>query len=78
MSKANRTAAAAPGIKDVFAFGLAGAAAAVLLALLIPLRQLPDHDSKKLVAFKNVLNLGCACSQCFGGVNTGVGARKRQ
>ncbi|CAP96139.1 dynein heavy chain [Penicillium rubens] len=35
------------GIKDVFAFGLAGAAAAVLLALLIPLRQLPDHDSKK-------------------------------
>ena len=37
------------GIKDVFAFGLAGAAAAVLLALLIPLRQLPDHDSKKKV-----------------------------
>lgn len=36
------------GIKDVFAFGLAGAVAAVLLALLIPLKQLPDHQHKKM------------------------------
>ncbi|KAF4769213.1 hypothetical protein N7455_008931 [Penicillium solitum] len=35
------------GIKDVFAFNLAGAVAAVLLALLIPLKQLPDHQHKK-------------------------------
>jgi len=35
------------GIKDVFAFGLAGAVAAVLLALLIPLKKLPDHEKKK-------------------------------
>lgn len=35
------------GIKDVFAFGLAGAAAAVLLALLIPQKQLPGHQQKK-------------------------------
>lgn len=35
------------GIKDVFAFGLAGAVAAVLLALLIPLKKLPDPQHKK-------------------------------
>jgi hypothetical protein len=35
------------GIKDVFAFGLFGAVAAVLLALVIPLKQLPDHETKK-------------------------------
>lgn len=35
-------------IKDVFAFGLAGAVAAVLLALIIPLEQLPDHEIKKV------------------------------
>ncbi|KAJ5205193.1 hypothetical protein N7472_001641 [Penicillium cf. griseofulvum] len=35
------------GIKDVFAFGLAGAVASVLLALLIPLKQLPDPQQKK-------------------------------
>lgn len=35
------------GIKDVFAFGLAGAVAAILLALLIPRKQLPDHQHNK-------------------------------
>jgi MFS transporter, DHA2 family, glioxin efflux transporter len=35
------------GIKDVFACGLAGSALAVLLALMIPFKKLPDHDSKK-------------------------------
>ncbi|KAJ5291190.1 Major facilitator superfamily domain general substrate transporter [Penicillium angulare] len=34
-------------IKDVFASGLAGAAAAVLLTLLIPQKQRPDHQEKK-------------------------------
>ncbi|KAF5016629.1 hypothetical protein F66182_11632 [Fusarium sp. NRRL 66182] len=35
------------GIKDVFTFGPAGAVAAVLLALVIPLKQLPDYEIKK-------------------------------
>lgn len=35
------------GIKDVFAFALAGSAAAVLLSFLIPFTKLPDHDAKK-------------------------------
>ncbi|KAL2697772.1 hypothetical protein AAEP93_011676 [Penicillium crustosum] len=33
-------------IKDIFAFSLAGAVAAVLLSLLIPQKQLPDHQHK--------------------------------
>jgi hypothetical protein len=36
------------GIKDVFAFALAGSAAAVLLSFLIPFKKLPDHDAKKM------------------------------
>ncbi|KAK6074521.1 major facilitator superfamily transporter [Seiridium cupressi] len=35
------------GIKDVFAFSLAVSAFAVLLALIIPFKRLPDHGSKK-------------------------------
>jgi hypothetical protein len=35
------------GIKDVFAFSLAGAAFTVLLALVIPFKKLPSHDNKK-------------------------------
>ncbi|KAE8350730.1 major facilitator superfamily domain-containing protein [Aspergillus coremiiformis] len=35
------------GIKDVFAFALAGSAFAVLLSFLIPLKKLPDHESKR-------------------------------
>lgn len=35
------------GIKDVFAFALAGSACAVLIALAIPFKKLPSHDSKK-------------------------------
>lgn len=35
------------GIKDVFACGLAGSAFAVLLALMIPFKKLPNHGSKK-------------------------------
>ena len=38
------------GIKDVFAFALAGGALAVLLALMIPLRRLPDHGNKETQA----------------------------
>ena len=34
------------GIKDVFACALAASAFSVLLALVIPLKRLPDHDSK--------------------------------
>ncbi|KAL2833056.1 major facilitator superfamily domain-containing protein [Aspergillus cavernicola] len=36
------------GIRDVFAFGLAGAVAAVFLALLVPFKRLPDHERKKV------------------------------
>ena len=32
------------GIRDVFARGLAGSAFAVLLALTIPFKKLPDHN----------------------------------
>ena len=35
------------GIKNVFACALAGSAFAVLLALVIPFKKLPNHDSKK-------------------------------
>lgn len=35
------------GIKDVFTFSLTGSALTVLLALVIPFKKLPDHDSKK-------------------------------
>lgn len=35
------------GIKDVFACSLAGSALAVLVALVIPLKRLPKHNSKK-------------------------------
>ncbi|KAL4935161.1 hypothetical protein BDV06DRAFT_234609 [Aspergillus oleicola] len=35
------------GIKDVFAFSLACAAFSVLLALVIPLKKLPDHKKEK-------------------------------
>ena len=35
------------GIKDVFAFSMAGAAFTILIALAIPFRKLPMHDSKK-------------------------------
>ena len=35
------------GIKDVFACSLACSAFAVLLALVIPLKKLPNHDNKK-------------------------------
>ena len=34
------------GIKDVFIYTLAGSALAVLLALAIPFKKLPNHDSK--------------------------------
>ena len=33
------------GIKDVFAFSLAGAAFTVLLSLIIPYKKLPTHDA---------------------------------
>nr|AHV78251.1 ResE [Sarocladium zeae] len=36
------------GLKDVYLFGLAGSAAAVLLSLVIPFKRLPDADSKKV------------------------------
>ncbi|KAJ6083574.1 hypothetical protein N7467_007709 [Penicillium canescens] len=35
------------GIKDVFAFALAGTALTVVLALLIPFKRLPSHETKK-------------------------------
>lgn len=35
------------GIKDVFACSLATSVFAVLLALVIPFKKLPDHDNKK-------------------------------
>ncbi|KAF2813563.1 MFS gliotoxin efflux transporter glia [Mytilinidion resinicola] len=35
------------GIKDVFAFSLAGSAVTVLISLVIPFRKLPSHESKK-------------------------------
>lgn len=35
------------GIKDVFVCSLAGSAFAVLLALVIPFKKLPDHGNKK-------------------------------
>lgn len=35
------------GIKDVFAFALAGGVLSVLLALMIPLKRLPDHGNKQ-------------------------------
>ncbi|KAK5807057.1 hypothetical protein VI817_001315 [Penicillium citrinum] len=35
------------GIKDVFAFALAGTALTVVLALLIPFTRLPSHETKK-------------------------------
>ena len=35
------------GIKDVFAFSLAGAAFTVVLAFVIPFKKLPSHDNKK-------------------------------
>jgi hypothetical protein len=34
------------GIKDVFAFALAGAALTVVLALVIPFKRLPSHEAK--------------------------------
>lgn len=34
------------GIKDVFAFSLACAAASVLVTLIIPFKRLPDHGKK--------------------------------
>ena len=34
------------GLKDVFAFSLAGSACTVLLALVIPFKKLPDHRKK--------------------------------
>lgn len=33
------------GIKDVFAFSMAGAALTVLIALVIPFKRLPSHDA---------------------------------
>ncbi|CZR68566.1 probable permeases of the major facilitator superfamily [Phialocephala subalpina] len=36
------------GIKDVFAFSLAGAAFTVLLAMIIPFEKLPGHDGNKM------------------------------
>jgi hypothetical protein len=33
------------GIKDVFAFSMAGAALTVLLALIIPFKSLPSHEA---------------------------------
>jgi hypothetical protein len=35
------------GIKDVFAFALAGACLTVALALIVPFKKLPDHEAKK-------------------------------
>ncbi|KAL4987322.1 major facilitator superfamily domain-containing protein [Aspergillus falconensis] len=35
------------GIKDVFAFALAGACLTVVLALIVPFKKLPDHEAKK-------------------------------
>lgn len=35
------------GIKDVFAFSLAGSSLAVLIAVIIPFKRLPIHESKK-------------------------------
>jgi hypothetical protein len=35
------------GIKDVFAFSLAGAAFTVVVALVIPFKKLPAHDKTK-------------------------------
>ncbi|GMF78050.1 unnamed protein product [Aspergillus oryzae] len=35
------------GIKDVFAFALAGACLTVVLALIVPFEKLPDHEAKK-------------------------------
>ncbi|KAF7341522.1 putative HC-toxin efflux carrier TOXA [Mycena venus] len=35
------------GIKDIFAFSLAGAAFTVLISLVIPFKRLPKHDTKK-------------------------------
>jgi hypothetical protein len=35
------------GIKNVFAFAIAGAAASVFVALLIPLTRIPAHDEKE-------------------------------
>lgn len=35
------------GIKDVFAFALAGTALTVVLALLIPFKRLPSHETKE-------------------------------
>ncbi|PIG81873.1 efflux pump antibiotic resistance protein [Aspergillus arachidicola] len=35
------------GIKDVFAFALAGACLTVVLTLVVPLKKLPDHEAKK-------------------------------
>ena len=35
------------GIKDVFAFSLAGAAFTVLVALVIPFKKLPSQNNKK-------------------------------
>jgi hypothetical protein len=42
------------GIKDVFAFSLAGAALLVLLALVIPFKRLPSHDKKETEEEKGV------------------------
>jgi len=35
------------GIKDVFAFSLAGSILTVMIALVIPFVRLPDHNNKK-------------------------------
>ncbi|KAJ6448342.1 putative MFS transporter [Mycena sanguinolenta] len=35
------------GIKDIFAFSVAGAAFTVLISLVIPFKKLPSHDAKK-------------------------------
>ncbi|KAL4811310.1 major facilitator superfamily domain-containing protein [Aspergillus unguis] len=35
------------GIKDVFAFALAGACLTVVLAMIVPFKRLPDHEAKK-------------------------------
>lgn len=37
------------GIKDVFTCTMAGSALTVILALLIPLKKLPNHDTKTTV-----------------------------
>lgn len=36
------------GIEDVFAFALAGTVLTVLLALLIPFKRLPSHETKEV------------------------------